>query len=93
MVDIKTQGLTIFVFILPLSVCHSLKRAKKKFLFYFLYILLLHYYFIFLEQDYCNFCHVQVQHFLGQKALGCRGGVGGGGAFNCSITIFFVCVA
>ena len=33
MADVKTQELAIFVFILPLSGCHSLKRAKNIFLF------------------------------------------------------------
>ena len=37
MVDIKTQGLTIFVFILPLSICHSLKRAKNFLLLFFVF--------------------------------------------------------
>ena len=46
MADIKTQELTIFVFILPLSVCHSLKRGKNLLFFIFMF-LLLHYYFIF----------------------------------------------
>ena len=46
-VDIKTQGLTIFVFILPLSVCHSLKRAKKlsSFIFYIFYYYIIILYF------------------------------------------------
>ena len=45
-VDIKTQELTTFVFILPLSVCHSLKRAKNFLLLFFIFFLL-HYYVVF----------------------------------------------
>ena len=49
MADIKTQELAIFVFILPLSGCHSLKWAKTK--FFFKYFLLLRYYFIFFNME------------------------------------------
>ena len=48
MVDIKTQKLTIFVFILPLSICHSLKRAKKNLLLLFIFFMITLLFYLFL---------------------------------------------